>query len=116
MGIVFDDEVRALLILSSLPDSWDNLVMVVSNSMSTANTLKFDDVVGLLVSEEMRRKSSGGETSNAALTVENSGRQKERRKNQNNRDRSSSRRDKSRTKLSTLECWNCCKKGHMKKD
>ena len=38
--------------------------MDVSNSISTANTLKFDDVVGVLVSEEMRRKSSG-ETSNA---------------------------------------------------
>jgi hypothetical protein len=49
----FDDEVRALLILCSLPKSWNDLVMVVSNSVSGSNTLKFDDVVGVILSEEM---------------------------------------------------------------
>jgi hypothetical protein len=49
----FDDEVRALLILCSLPESWNGLVMVVSNSVSGSNTLKFDDVVGVILSEEM---------------------------------------------------------------
>jgi hypothetical protein len=49
----FDDEVRALLILCSLPESWNSLVMVVSNSVSGSNTLKFDDVVGVILSEEM---------------------------------------------------------------
>jgi hypothetical protein len=38
----FDDEVRALLILCSLPKSWNGLVMVVSNSVSGSNTLKFE--------------------------------------------------------------------------
>jgi hypothetical protein len=49
----FDDEVRALLILCSLPKSWNGLVMAVSNSVSGSNTLKFDDVVGVILSEEM---------------------------------------------------------------
>jgi hypothetical protein len=49
----FDDEFRALLILCSLPESWNGLVMVVSNSVSGSNTLKFDDVVGVILSEEM---------------------------------------------------------------
>jgi hypothetical protein len=49
----FDDEVRALLILCSLPESWNDLVMDVSNSVSGSNTLKFDDVVGVILSEEM---------------------------------------------------------------
>ena len=31
IGVKFDDEVRALLILCSLPESWDGLVMEVSN-------------------------------------------------------------------------------------
>jgi hypothetical protein len=35
----FDDEVRALLILCSLPERWNDLVMVVSNSVSGSNTL-----------------------------------------------------------------------------
>jgi hypothetical protein len=30
-----------------------DLVMVVSNSVSGSNTLKFDDVVGVILSEEM---------------------------------------------------------------
>ena len=49
----FEDEVKALLILCSLPKSWNGLVMVVSNSVSGSNTLKFDDVVGVILSEEM---------------------------------------------------------------
>jgi hypothetical protein len=50
----FDDEARALLILCSLPESLNNLVMAVSNSVSGSNTLKFDDVVGVILSDEMR--------------------------------------------------------------
>jgi hypothetical protein len=49
----FDDEVRDLLILGSLLERWNSLVMVVSNSVSVSNTLKFDDVVGVIRCEEM---------------------------------------------------------------
>jgi hypothetical protein len=49
----FDDEVRALLILCSLPKSRNNLVMAVSNFVFSSNTLKFDDVVGVILIEEM---------------------------------------------------------------
>ena len=49
----FDDEVRALLILCSLPESWNSLVVAVSNSVPSSNTLKFDNVVGVILSEEM---------------------------------------------------------------
>ena len=83
-------------------------MMAVSNSISCTNTLN----LGVLISEEMRRKSMG-ETSSTALTVETRGRQKERSKNNKSRDRS--RHSKLRSK-STAECWNCGKKGHMKKD
>ena len=51
--------------------------MVVSNSVSGSNTLKFDDVVGVILIEEMRRKSTG-ETSGNALNMENRGRKKDR--------------------------------------
>ena len=49
----FDDEVRALLILCSLPESWNSLGMAVSNSVPSSNTLKFDYVVIVILSEEM---------------------------------------------------------------
>ena len=50
----FDEEVRALLLLCSLPKSWNSLVMVLSNSISSSNTLKFDKVVGFILSEDMQ--------------------------------------------------------------
>ena len=51
--------------------------MAVSNYVPSSNTLKFDDVVSVILSEEMRRKITG-ETSGNALTMESRGRQKER--------------------------------------
>ena len=53
VGVNFDDEVRALLFLCSLPESWNGLVMAISNSVSVSSTLKFDDVVGAILSEQM---------------------------------------------------------------
>jgi hypothetical protein len=49
----FDDEVKALIILFSLPERWNDLVMDVSNFVYGSSTLKFDDVVGVILSEEM---------------------------------------------------------------
>ena len=69
----FDDDVRALIILCSLLESWNGLVMDVSNYVSGSNTLKFDDVVGVIISEEMQRKSIG-ETLGNVLTMEIKGR------------------------------------------
>ena len=53
VGVNFDDEVRALLFMCSLLESWNGLVMAISNSISGSSTLKFDDVVGALLSEEI---------------------------------------------------------------
>ena len=61
--------------------------MVVSNYVSSSNTLKFDDVVGVTLSEEMRRKSTG-ETSGNALTMESRGRQRERGRSSENHNKS----------------------------
>jgi hypothetical protein len=49
----FHDEVKALLILCSLLETWNGLVMVLINFFSGSNTLEFDDVVGVILSEEM---------------------------------------------------------------
>lgn len=79
VGINFDDEVRALLFLCSFPESWNGLVVAISNSVSRSITLKFDDIVGAILSEEMRQKSSS-ETSGNALTTETRERKMERGK------------------------------------
>jgi hypothetical protein len=111
--VYFDDKVRDILILCSLPESWNNLVMVVSKSVFGSNTMKFGDVVSFMLSEEMRQKSIG-ETSGNSLTEENKGRQRERGKIPGKF--GNSRKGRSKSRLGKIECWNCRKKGHMKKD
>jgi hypothetical protein len=109
----FDDEVRDLIILCSLPERWNGLVMDISNSVSSSNTLKFDDVVGVILSEEMRWKITC-ETSGNVLNVENKGRQTNRGKGSGNC--GNYRKGKSKSILGNIECWNCGKKGHLNKD
>ncbi|KAK2974678.1 hypothetical protein RJ640_026412 [Escallonia rubra] len=70
VSINFDDEIRALLFLCSLPDSWNNLVTTVSNS-TISGTLTLNDVVSSVMNDEMRRKTIGdGISSSTALSVE----------------------------------------------
>ena len=101
VGVKFDDEVRALLFLCSFPESWNGLVMVISNFVSGSSTLKFDDVVSAILSEEMRRKSFG-ETSGNALSEESRGKRMERGKSSRYRSKSRKCRSKSR---SGIVCW-----------
>ena len=88
MGINFDEEIRALLIFCSLPESWNSLVMVVSKSVPRTSTLKYDDVIGVVLSEENCRKTSGGSTSRSALNAQSRGRMNERGSNFGNRGKS----------------------------
>eukprot|EP00253_Pinus_taeda_P023450 PITA_23450 len=52
---------------NTITKSWNGLVIAISNSVSESSTLKFDDVVGATLIEEMRRKSSG-ETSDSGAS------------------------------------------------
>ena len=76
--IDFDDEIRALIVLASLPNSWEAMRMAVSNSAGKSK-LKYDDIRDLILSEEVRRRDAG--TNNAqdqALVMENRGRNRSR--------------------------------------
>lgn len=55
MKMVLDDELQALLLLSSLPDSWETLVVSLSNS-ATDGKLTMSQVTSSLLNEELRRK------------------------------------------------------------
>uniref|UniRef100_A0A803MU96 CCHC-type domain-containing protein n=1 Tax=Chenopodium quinoa TaxID=63459 RepID=A0A803MU96_CHEQI len=119
--IKFDDKVLALILLSSLPDSWNATVTAVSSS-SGNNKLKFDDVRDLVLSEEIRRRESGESSSSSVLHTESRGRNLIRRNERgrsNYRGQSRDRRSKSRNpnnfqNSKTVECWNCGKIGHYK--
>ena len=56
LKVNLDEEVLCLLLLSSLPPSWDTLVTTVANTMG--NKFKLNDVVSSLSSEETKRASS----------------------------------------------------------
>ena len=53
--IEFDDEVHALILLASLPNSWEAIRMAVSN-FAGKSKLKYDDIRDLILSKEVRRR------------------------------------------------------------
>jgi ribosomal protein S27E len=105
MEVKFEDEDKAITLLCSLPESWDNLVT--SISFSSTKVLDYDSVVGALLAKEMRRKSSKETSTSEAMMV------RCRTKEHNERifSRSNSRHRKSKAK-----CLYCGKTGHLKKD
>jgi len=67
VGIKFDDEVQALLLLSSLPDSWSGTVTTVASSTGS-DGFTFEKIRDLILGEDVRRRSSG-ESSGESLYV-----------------------------------------------
>lgn len=57
MEIVLEDELLALLLLSSLPDNWERLVISLSNSAPNGK-LTFDMIKDRPLNEETRRKDN----------------------------------------------------------
>ena len=76
--IDFDDEIHALIVLASLPNSWEAMRMVVSNSAEKSK-LKYDDIQDLILREEVRRRDAGiSNAQDQALVIENRGRNRSR--------------------------------------
>ncbi|WVY97098.1 hypothetical protein V8G54_029249 [Vigna mungo] len=115
IGIEFDDEVRALILLSSLPESWNATVTAVSSS-SGSNKLKFDDVCDLILSKEIRRKETGESSTSLVLHTESRGRSSNKgyERGRSKERRSNSKNHRSFQNSKTIECWNCGKVGHYK--
>ena len=67
MDVKIDDEDKALNLLCTLLESWGQVVS--SISLSTTDTLEFDNVVGALLYEELRKKYSLETSSPEALVV-----------------------------------------------
>ncbi|RVW81313.1 Retrovirus-related Pol polyprotein from transposon TNT 1-94 [Vitis vinifera] len=80
--IDFDDEIRALIVLASLPNSWEAMRMAVSNSTGKEK-LKYNDIRDLIMAEEIRRRDAGETSgSGSALNLETRGRSNNRNSNQ----------------------------------
>ena len=106
MKMSLDDELQALLLLSSLPESWETLVVSLSNS-APDGIVTMSQVTSSLLNEELRRKSSAtSQNDSQALISENRGRSKSRSSSRMGRSKSRSRKD--------IVCYNCGEKGHYK--
>ncbi|WVZ20353.1 hypothetical protein V8G54_007675 [Vigna mungo] len=103
-----DDELQALLLLSYLPESWDTLVVTLSNSAPDGK-LSLDNITDSLLNEESRRKERGSSSCSKANVVENRGRSEHKSKGKREKSRG---RFKSRSK--GLTCFYCGKDGHKK--
>ncbi|KAF7129215.1 hypothetical protein RHSIM_Rhsim10G0143100 [Rhododendron simsii] len=114
MKIVFDDELQALMLLSSLPETWETLVVTVSNS-APDGVVFMSQVTSSLLNEETRRKFTGSSHSEA-FVVNLRGRSRGRSSTPHNRDQScGSSRGRSPSKQD-IGCHYCKKKGHMKRE
>nr|GEU68644.1 hypothetical protein [Tanacetum cinerariifolium] len=72
VDIKFDDEVQALLLLSSLPESWSGTITAVTGSTGSTK-LKFNSIRDLIIGEDIRRNTSE-KYSNSLLSAEDKGR------------------------------------------
>ncbi|MCO5568295.1 hypothetical protein L7F22_021994 [Adiantum nelumboides] len=111
-GVEFDDSVRAMFLLVTLPDSWDTFHTTVSNS-AAPDGLKCADVESSLLMEEVNRKNVEDTKSSNAMHVRGKSHS---RGNYERCDKSKScSRSKSRHGKG-IECYYFHKKGHTKKD
>ncbi|KAH9698769.1 hypothetical protein KPL71_024127 [Citrus sinensis] len=112
LGHNIEENERAELLLQSLPDSYDQLIINLPNN-NPADNLVFDDVAASVLNEESRRKNKENRQASSqqaeALSVTR-GRSTERGPSgSQNHGRSKSRSKKN------VKCYNCGKKGHVKK-
>ena len=114
MKMNIDDEMQASLLLSSLLDSWETLVVTVSNSTPNG-ILTMESVKDSLLNEEVRTKEKG-ESSSGVLVHE----KQERQEKPERLGRSQSRnchgfRGRSKP-IKYIKCYHCNKVGHMRKE
>ena len=71
MEINFKDEIKTLILMSSLPESWD-IVFTTINRPQGFEKLKFDEIQDLVLSESNRENE---DSSNNSLSVRSKGKE-----------------------------------------
>ena len=102
VGIKFDDEICALILLALQPNSWEPMRIAITKSIGNAK-LQFIDVKNSILAKDIRRKDSGeASTSNSALNVENKGKSSKKSSNKGNGDQGKSKNGKDKSKNSRI--------------
>ena len=81
-GTTIEDELRAMILMNSLPSSWETFVTNVCNASTTA--IKYSEVTSAILTEAARRKSFNKDSVEEAYVVQGS------TDRSNNRERSDS--------------------------
>ncbi|PSS08126.1 Endonuclease [Actinidia chinensis var. chinensis] len=114
LDVEIDDEDKALLLLNSLPDTYEHLTTTL---LYGKDEIKFNDVSNALMNNEVRKKDQDAhrESSSNALTAR--GRTSTRKSGGGWKSRSKSRgKSSERRQLAKDECAYCHQKGHWRKD
>ena len=107
-GTEIEDELRAMLLMSSLPSSWETFVTTVCNASTTV--VKYSGVSSAILTEATRRKSFAKDLADEAYVVQGL------TDRSNNRGRSSSRQLIKKRSRDNQICNYCKKPGHIKAD
>ena len=89
VDINFGDEIKALILMLSLPKSLDTVVAAISSSRGSEK-LKFDKIRDVVLSESIHKREVG-DSSGSALNVDQSGRRKKKVQNKHGRSKSKNR-------------------------
>ncbi|RDX66570.1 hypothetical protein CR513_54648, partial [Mucuna pruriens] len=106
MGIKFEDEILGLLLLNSLPESWETFKVSITNSAPNG-VVSLQMVKGSILNEEMRRKAQGSSSQSEVLVTENRGRSQKKRREKS--------RSKSKSRYKNVECHYYHISGHIQK-
>ena len=89
VDINFKDEIKALILMSSLPEYWDTVVSAISSSRGSQKQ-KFNEIRDVVLSESIRKRKVG-DSSGSALCVNRRGRSKTKGQYQHGRSKSKNR-------------------------
>ena len=99
-----------LILVNSLPESYENLVTTL---MWGKETLELEDITSALLAFNQRKKASDGSSQGEGLVAKGNqkrGRNKSQSESNRNKSRSKSRRRKD------IQCYKYEKKGHIKRE
>jgi hypothetical protein len=100
MGSLISDEDFAMLLVSSLPESWDLYTSAYLGSKADRTTLTSHELIAILLEEDCRRHERNVDPQDVAMQGQFTNKGEGRKKLSN----------------SKKECFNCHKKGRMARD